>query len=124
MKGTEIWLRIVYKTWLIYDAPLNVMGHIVAAIEYYARELENFKPWFVQWYQMQNVQLLEPRELLYPTWQMEHAKGFARWTHDLAYNSVGHVTEQNPKKLYNYRFSSSLIRKIIFHFERHFRQLM
>lgn len=109
--STEIWLRVIHKATLNLIVPFKEIWHLVAAIDYYGLDVTIFNPWFAAWYSAHNPQLLEPRELLFPTWRFEHAKGFSRWTRYLAYESKGHIMEANPTKLYNYHLPPRIIRK-------------
>ena len=110
--ATDIWLRVMHNTKLSYTAPFTEMWHLVAAIDYYELDVTKFNAWFAAWYEANTPLMLKPRELLYPTWRFDHAKAFARWTHYLAYEHVGHITEANPTKLYDYHLPSRIIRKL------------
>ena len=109
--STELWLKVIHKARLDSIVPLKEIWHLVAAIDYYELDATIFNPWFAAWYSAHNLQLLKPRELLFPTWRFDHAKGFARWTCYLAYEKSGHITEGNPAKLYNYHLPSRIIRE-------------
>ena len=109
--STEIWLRVIHKATPNLVVPFKEMWHLIAAINYYDLDVTIFNPWFAAWYSANNPQLLKPRELLFPTWHFDHAKGFARWTRYLAYEVKGHITEGNPTKLYNYHLPPRIIRK-------------
>ena len=93
------------------DAPFTDMWHLVAAIDYYELDVTHFNDWFAAWYHKHNAELLNPRQLLFPTWRFNHTKAFAHWTRYVAYTGVGHVTERNPTKLYNYHLPSRIIRR-------------
>ena len=109
--STEIWLRVIHKAKPNLDVPFKEIWHLVAAIDYYGLDVTIFNPWFAAWYAAHNAQLLKPRELLFPTWRFNHAKGFARWTRYLAYEVKGHITEENPAKLYKYHLPQRIMRK-------------
>ena len=53
----------------------------------------------------------EAREMLYPTWRYDHAKGFAALTKDLAYHRYEHLQEENPTDLSNFHLLPRIIRK-------------
>lgn len=108
---TEVWLRVMHETSLMYNLLFPDLWHLVQAIDYYDLEVTAFNDWFATWYQKANSIVLKPAELLYPTWRFDHAKGFARWTRFMAYNHTGHITEKNPTKLIHYHLPSRLIRK-------------
>lgn len=56
------------------------------------------KEWFARWYeQKRNIDTTECRELLYPCYTFDHAKGFAAMTKQLAYDFSGHIEEQRPE---------------------------
>ena len=109
--STAVWLQVIHKTTLDLTLPFEEMWHLVAAIDYYELDVTIFNVWFAAWYAAHNPNLFQARALLFPTWRFDHAKGFARWTCNLAYEETGHITEVNPTTLYNYRLPSRLIRK-------------
>ena len=57
---------------------------------------------------------LNPRSLAYPCWRFDHAQGFLDATEYLVYNSVGHLTEQNPVNLVEHHLPPRIIRKLDF----------
>ncbi|KAI4180475.1 MAG: hypothetical protein LQ346_006986 [Caloplaca aetnensis] len=109
---TEVWLRVMHETSLMYNLLFPDLWHLVQAIDYYDLEVTAFNDWFATWYQKANSIVLKPAELLYPTWRFDHAKGFARWTRFMAYNHTGHITEKNPTKLIHYHLPSRLIQQL------------
>ncbi|KAK0513132.1 hypothetical protein JMJ35_004118 [Cladonia borealis] len=110
--STEIWLRVIHKATINVIVPFREIWHLVAAIDYYDLDITKFNPWFAAWYSECNTQLLKPRELLFPTWRFDHAKGFARWTRYLAYEEKGHITEANPAKLWSYHLPGRIIQQL------------
>ena len=117
--ATELWLRVLHKTKLPYDVELKEMWFLVQSIDYFQLDVTKFEAWFATWYEKKvnhtvDALVVRARELLYPTWRFNHAKGFAHWTKFLAYNATGHVTESNPTELYNYHLPPRLIRKLSF----------
>ena len=109
--STAVWLQVIHKAALDLTLPFKEMWHLVAAIDYYDLDVTIFKPWFAAWYDAHNPELLEARALIFPTWRFDHAKGFARWTRNLAYDVSGHITESNPTKLYMHHLPSRIVRK-------------
>lgn len=124
----DIWFRIIHNTDLIYNVPLEEMWRLVTACDKYHFDLGLMKTWFADWYQRHNINqyyenwaitstdrhhthLLDPRSLLYPCWIFDHAKGFMRATHFLAYNSFRHITEHNPTIHRDLRLENRVIRK-------------
>lgn len=108
---TEVWLRVVHHAKLIYNLLLPEIWLLVQAIDYYALDITAFNEWFATWYQRLNFGSFIAAKLLFPTWRFNYARGFARWTHHLAYEDTGHITERNPTKLYQYYLPPRLIRK-------------
>lgn len=109
--STEVWLQVIHKAALALTLPFEEMWHLVAAIDYYGLDATTFNAWFAAWYDAHNPQLLKPRQLLFPTWRFDHAKGFARWTRYVAYEMKGHIAEANPTKLYRYHLPMRIIRQ-------------
>ena len=109
--STAVWLQVVHQATLDLTLPLKDKGHLVAAIEYYDLDVAIFKPWFAAWYGPHNLELVNARRFLFPTWRFDHAKAFARWTRYLAYGMSGHITEENPTKLSKYHIPSRIVRK-------------
>lgn len=95
-----------------YAVPLGEVWNLVAACDKWDLEINNLEDWFAKWYGMQDVKKLKPRELLYPCWRLDHAKGFATATRSLAYSNIGHITESNPTKHYQLHLPSRVIRKL------------
>ncbi|KAL8897858.1 MAG: hypothetical protein Q9207_006987 [Kuettlingeria erythrocarpa] len=109
---TEVWLRVMHKTSLVYNLHFPDLWHLVQAIDYYNLEVTAFNEWFAMWYQKANSIILKPAELLYPTWRFDHAKGFAQWTSFMVYNYTRHITEENPTMLIQYHLPSRLIQQL------------
>ncbi|KAK4692165.1 hypothetical protein P7C71_g4984, partial [Lecanoromycetidae sp. Uapishka_2] len=112
VSSTEIWLRVIHKAPVITSVALSEMWHLTAAIDYYELNVTDFDAWFAAWYQRCNPKMLQPKNLLFPTWRFNHAKAFAEWTKYMAYHGVGHVTEMNPTKLYTYHLPSRIIQQL------------
>lgn len=108
---TEVWLRVMHETLLVYNLLFPDLWHLVGAIDYYDLEITAFNDWFATWYEKANLITLKPAQLLFPTWRFDHAKGFARWTKYMAYNNTRHIMEENPTGLIHYHLPSRLIRK-------------
>ena len=63
-------------------------------------DLKALKPWFEKWYDTTGVcphDIDSARLLALPCQLFDHAEGYARVTKFLAYNSIGHVKERQPK---------------------------
>lgn len=56
------------------------------------------KQWFARWYTQKNkFSTAECREMLYPCYIFDHAKGFAVVSKQLVYNVPGHIEERRPE---------------------------
>lgn len=110
---TELWLRVVHNAKLVHNLLFLEIWYLVQAIDYYALDATLFYPWFASAY-AQNSHMLEdkPAQLLFPTWHFNHAKAFAKCTHDLAYGQVRAITEKNPSDIYEYHLPARQIRKL------------
>lgn len=102
------------------DVSLREMWHLTAAADKYDLCILDLKEWFADWYDRKpiindddgdNKKLLEARQLLYPCYRFNHARGFAIATKYLAYNSTGHITESNPTNHKELHLPSRMIRK-------------
>ncbi|KAL8723802.1 MAG: hypothetical protein Q9181_007186, partial [Wetmoreana brouardii] len=109
---TEVWLRVMHRTKLVYNLLFPELWYLVQTIDYYALDITRFNDWFATWYEQQNVLMFKSAELLFPTWRFDHAEGFAKWTCDLAYGHTGHITEKNPTELYQYHLPARLIQQL------------
>ncbi|KAL8691726.1 MAG: hypothetical protein Q9218_003119 [Villophora microphyllina] len=109
---TEVWLRVVHQAQPSYDLNFLQIWYLVQALDYYHVDLNLFRLWFAAWYDKFDVTRQHPSELLYPTWRFDHARGFARWTRNLAYGDTGHIVESNPTKLYQYHLPPRLIQQL------------
>ncbi|KAI4198733.1 MAG: hypothetical protein LQ348_001981 [Seirophora lacunosa] len=108
---TEVWLRVVHETKLVYSLLFPEIWQLVQAIDQYDLDVTLFSAWFASWFAQNSHELLKPAELLYPTWRFDHAKGFAKCTRDLAYKHTGHITEERPTKIHQYHLPARLMRK-------------
>ncbi|MCJ1393210.1 hypothetical protein MMC18_006082 [Xylographa bjoerkii] len=95
----EIWFRLLHKVPAVstYTAPLTEMWHLIYAADKYFLDFERLYTWFSFWYDRQDLDELDPRQLLYPCWRFDHVKGFAAVTKRLVYGSEGHITEWKPE---------------------------
>ncbi|KAI4087059.1 MAG: hypothetical protein LQ344_007063 [Seirophora lacunosa] len=110
---TELWLRVVHNAKLVHNLLFLEIWYLVQAIDYYALDATLFYPWFASAY-AQNSHMLEdkPAQLLFPTWHFNHAKAFAKCTHDLAYGQVRAITEKNPSDIYEYHLPARQIQTL------------
>ena len=101
----ETWFRQMHGTLTensTHNVSLSEMWHVTAAADKYDLCILDLKEWFEDWYKRKPTidskdgKHLEARQLLYPCYRFDHASGFARATKYLAYNSTGHITENNP----------------------------
>ena len=88
----DIWFRTLHTVRMDHtqSVPIEEMWHLVAACDKYNLNIRELHEWFAEWYEkMARTHLA--RELLYPCWIFDHAKGFAAATKALAYGSIGHI---------------------------------
>lgn len=83
---------------------ISVKGILEAILNWMYKEKRNkldaLKPWFTKWYANTGVRPLDiemARYLALSCQLFDHAEGYARVTKFLAYNSIGHVKERQPK---------------------------
>ena len=109
---SEVWLRVIHKKSPKFDIPLDEIWYLAEAINYYRLDITTFNPWFATWYQKADFKGFRSklRQLLFPTWRFDHAKGFMMWTRALAYVHVGHITEKNPTRLGHHHLPPRIIR--------------
>lgn len=71
------------------------------------------KQWFANWYESQSSVLSDSRELLYPCYIFDHAKGSTEATKHLAYAAAFHITESRPSSRFpnKLRLDQRVIRK-------------
>ena len=112
----EVWFRIIHGCAMetTYDIPIENMWHIVIAADKYDLDIKQLKDWFENWYHCQNKDSLEPRELLYPCYAFDYARGFLLATKTVVYETVGHITEVNPTRHYELHLPHRVIRKSYF----------
>ena len=110
----DIWFRVLHGVGVDKTSKILVdeIWFLLAACDKYDLNIEDLKDWFALWYDMQNVELLESSELLYPCWIFDHSKGFAAATKSLAYEETGHITEHNPTIHSELHLPSRIIRKL------------
>lgn len=109
----DIWFRILHAVDVedIQSTALAEMWPIVAACDKYNLDILDLKGWFAEWYEKKGRTHQDARELLYPCWIFDHAKGFAAATKLLAYSCTGHITESNPTKHREIHLPARVIRK-------------
>lgn len=98
----KVWLQILHgtrdRTSLAIDIA-SVWHVLVLARKYDFDALgEAAKKWFQEWYDQRAGKLntLQCRELIYPCYTFDCAKGFTAITKHLAYNTGGHIQESRP----------------------------
>lgn len=109
----DIWFRILHALRIddVQSVPLEEMWSMVAACDKYDLNIRDLKEWFAEWYEKKGRTHLNQRDLLYPCWIFDRAKGFAAATRLLAYGCTGHVTESNPTKHRELHLPSRVIRE-------------
>lgn len=88
---------------------------LVAVVKKWAMKIDFLHSWFARWYEKQSFDpedsddILEQRQLLFPCKRFNHAQGFATATRFLAYNTFGHITENNPSDFGDLRLPHRII---------------
>lgn len=107
ISAVEIWLRVLHnkETQRSYTVAVSILRQlIVIADKYIIEDLSPVCTWFEEWFDRWDTVHLgsipgvnTARELLYPTWRLNHATAFARVTKFLVYEGSGHITESYPR---------------------------
>jgi len=108
----EIWHLTV--DFVIIHIPIVCLHCFKAAGIKYDLDGKMLFDWFGRWYQWfeaEHATNLLCRELLYPCWRFNHARGFLEATRVAIYRNVGPVMERNPTKHYECHLPSRVIRK-------------
>lgn len=100
----EIWFKVLHKLENkdSYGVPISIVRQLVSAADKYFFDIRSVYGWFKGWYKQwrtsspSGINIAALREMLYPTWRLNHARGFANITETLAYYDVGHITEARP----------------------------
>lgn len=108
---TEVWLRVVHGIQLVYNLLFPELWQLIEAIDYFALDVTKFNAWFATWYTQQTLSF-SPAEMMFPSWRFDHAKLFARCTHDLAYHRTGCIMEGNPSTLFSYHLPARILRML------------
>ena len=109
----EIWFRAIHQTVdPLYKAPLDEMWHVIAAGDKYDLDIKVLRTWFANWYHVGYYALYPAEKLLYPCYTFDHAKGFMYASKRLVYESIGHITENNPTKLYELHMQPRIMREL------------
>ncbi|CAF9909271.1 MAG: hypothetical protein HETSPECPRED_008905 [Heterodermia speciosa] len=100
ISSMEIWLRVLHKTVIpdTYKVAIYEMWYLAAASENYQFDIKRLKTWFEEWYIQQKVDPYSFRQLLFPCWTFDHARGFLNATREAVYDSVGYIKEESPVK--------------------------
>lgn len=86
--------------------------YLTAACDKYNLDITHLKVWFEMWYKRQNLQLIDLKELLFPPWRFDHARGFGFATKTLVYGEAGHIMESNPTNVLDHHLPPRVIRKL------------
>ena len=93
VKSMEIWFRAVHNAAHVnFAVPLSEIWYIIAADDKYNLDITVLRVWFEHWYDLQSIDMLDARKLLYPCFTFDHAKGFMKASRKLVYESIGHIT--------------------------------
>ena len=111
-RSIDIWFRAIHDAiHSDYTVPLAEMWHIVAAGDKYDLDIKLLWPWFAKWYDLQNISILDARQLLYPCYTFNHAQGFMSASKKLVYGTIGHINEKNPTELFELHLQPRIMRK-------------
>ena len=114
-RSLEVWFTVFHETH-IHDTcsvPLSEMWNLVSVGDKYSMDLKRLNTWFATWYADQNLKELDARQLLFPCWAFDHARGFLSTTKKLVYESTRHITELNPTTHYQLHLPGRIIRELI-----------
>lgn len=101
----DIWFKVLHQRHdkKDYEVAVSTIRQLVSAADKYSFDIRSLYGWFKGWYSRWEIvnkeDLLDVstlREMLYPTWRLNHAKGFKHVTKTLAYHGIGHITEARP----------------------------
>ena len=109
----EIWFRAIHQNVdPLYTVPLDEMWHVIAAGDKYDLDIKVLRTWFANWYHAGCHARYPAEKLLYPCYTFDHAKGFMDASKRLVYESIGHITEKNPTKLYELHMQPRIMREL------------
>ena len=108
-----IWLKHFHDVDLAdtFHVSHHEIWYLVAAADKYDFEVKHLKGWFAEWYRRAKLDRIDSKELLFPFWIFDHARGFQRVTTDLVYNSPKGIYEVNPTRLHRLHVRPLIMRK-------------
>lgn len=107
----KIWLQILHCQTPDYDVNLTEVWNLIAICDQYNLVIDLLYKWFEIWFAKQPIKEWlsrrafpeetdsfdeDPRCLLYPTWRLDHPKGFLEISRHVVYNACFHVKERSP----------------------------
>ncbi|KAL8828413.1 MAG: hypothetical protein Q9170_006612 [Blastenia crenularia] len=120
VEAMEIWFRIMHNRPVDNsNVGIAVVRQLIGAADKYSLNLTHIYDWFGVWYEQwdppcdhPNDEALLVGQLLYPTWRLNHADGFAFVSEYLAYNSMGHTMEVQPYDNLHLHLPSRVIQQL------------
>lgn len=106
--SVEMWLNIIHGVNPDFDVSIEDVWLSVQVCNQYDFAIDVLNAWFESWYehhfkyrnfkdlQLSEEALKEARQLLFPCWRFDYAKGFLDVTRYLVYGCDFHVIELNP----------------------------
>ncbi|KAL9595897.1 MAG: hypothetical protein Q9219_006165 [cf. Caloplaca sp. 3 TL-2023] len=86
------------------EATISTVRQVISSADKYLLDVRVLYSWFQTWYAQwksknpdSQISVSTLKEMLFPTWRLDHARGFAFVTKKLAYENVGHITEASPE---------------------------
>lgn len=123
----KIWLQILHCQTPDYDVNLTEVWNLIAVCDKFNLVIDLLYKWFEIWYSKQPIEQWligtrytgethhfneDARCLLYPTWRLDHPKGFLRVSRHVVYNSCYYVKEMSPvRRRADLHLPSRIIRK-------------
>lgn len=123
IKSLEVWFRYVHGNLseVSYDSvSVASIWHIIMASDKYDFDRKYLATWFTQWYSWKvgeqpidnNHRFDLRRQLLFPCYSFNYARGFQILTKNIAYEYSEHITEKNPTNIPQMHLPRRVIRKI------------
>lgn len=122
VKSMEVWFRLFHNTLsaLSFDSiHVSDIWNIIMASDKYEFDRKYLAEWFSRWFEWKMAQKTTnpndamdlKRQLLFPCYSFNYAKGFQVLTRALAYESKTHIEELNPTRHQQMHLPKRVIRK-------------
>lgn len=105
-KAVGLWLRGIHKLPIPIDFSVDMceLRHVLVTGDRYRLGPHALYSWYSQWVHNYQVDGETRPWLLYPCFVMDHAESFASLTRDVVYTTPHHISENQPRGLYNDQF--------------------